>query len=145
MNSEQDNIMMNTMYWWGVPTLFRCKNDNNIQNCDIALVGVPHSTGNGTTERDQHLGPRAVRNVSAGLRRVHLDFGFNPWKEKIIHDLGTTKNTLMLINLLNQINKTSLAIYAGRKAVYKNIYLPSLNFPLPDNKLLKIYKETIYC
>tara|TARA_Y100000590_G_scaffold452602_1_gene596062 strand:+ start:1094 stop:2071 length:978 start_codon:yes stop_codon:yes gene_type:complete len=88
MNSEQDNIMMDTMYWWGVPTLFRCKNDNNIQNCDIGLVGVPHSSGNGTTERDQHLGPRAVRNVSAGLRRVHLDFGFNPWKKKIIHDLG---------------------------------------------------------
>ena len=63
---------------------------------------------------------------------------------KIIHDLGTTKNTLMLINLLNQINKTSLAIYAGRKAVYKNIYLPSLNFPLPDNKLLKIYKDNSY-
>ena len=34
----------------------------------LHLVGVPHShTGNGTTERDQHLGPRAVRNISAML------------------------------------------------------------------------------
>ena len=88
MISDEDKIMMETLYWWGIPTLFRCKNDPDPKNCDIALVGVPHSTGNGTTERDQHLGPRAVRNVSAGLRRVHLDMQINPWEKKIIHDLG---------------------------------------------------------
>ena len=60
MISEEDKIMMETLYWWGIPTLFRCKNDPDPKNCDIALVGVPHSTGNGTTVRDQHLGPRAV-------------------------------------------------------------------------------------
>ena len=58
------------------------------KNCDIALVGVPHSTGNGTTERDQHLGPRAVRNISAMLRRSHFDYKIDPWKENKIHDLG---------------------------------------------------------
>ena len=88
MSNSNDELMMETMYWWGIPTLFRCENRKDISNCDIALVGVPHSTGNGTTERDQHLGPRAVRNVSAGLRRVHLDFNINPWKEKKIFDLG---------------------------------------------------------
>ena len=80
--------MMETLYWWGIPTLFRCKNDPDPKNCDIALVGVPHSTGNGTTERDQHLGPRAVRHISAGLKRVHLEFGIDPWKQNKIHDLG---------------------------------------------------------
>jgi len=88
MLSKEDQVMMETMYWWGIPTLFRCKNDPDPKNCDIALVGVPHSTGNGTTERDQHLGPRAVRHVSAGLRRVHLEFGIDPWKQNKIHDLG---------------------------------------------------------
>jgi guanidinopropionase len=88
MLSKEDQIMMETMYWWGIPTLFRCKNDPDPKNCDIALVGVPHSTGNGTTECDQHLGPRAVRHVSAGLRRVHLDMQINPWEKKIINDLG---------------------------------------------------------
>ena len=88
MSKSNDELMMETMYWWGIPTLFRCKNDPDPKNCDIALVGVPHSTGNGTTERDQHLGPRAVRHVSSGLRRVHLDFNFNPWEKKVIHDLG---------------------------------------------------------
>ncbi len=88
MLESKDNLMMETMYWWGIPTLFRCINDSNPKNCDIALVGVPHSSGNGTTERDQHLGPRAVRHISSGLRRVHFDFGFNPWKLKKINDLG---------------------------------------------------------
>ena len=88
MISDKDKIMMETLYWWGIPTLFRCKNDPNPQNCDIALVGVPHSTGNGTTERDQHLGPRAVRNISAMLRRSHLQYEIDPWKINKIHDLG---------------------------------------------------------
>ena len=82
MPKSNDELMMDTMYWWGIPTLFRCPHKSDPLECDIALVGVPHSTGNGTTERDQHLGPRAVRHVSAGLRRVHLDFNINPWEEK---------------------------------------------------------------
>ena len=88
MSSDEDKIMMETLYWWGIPTLFRCKNDPEPKNCDIALVGVPHSTGNGTTERDQHLGPRAVRNISAMLKRSHFDYKIDPWKENRIHDLG---------------------------------------------------------
>ena len=63
---------------------------------------------------------------------------------KLIKDLNTTKNTVILIKFLNQINKTSLAIYAGRKAVYKNIYLPSLNFPVPNENLLNIYRKNSY-
>ena len=80
--------MMETLYWWGVPTLFRCPNDPDPAHCDIALVGVPHSSGNGTTERDQHLGPRAVRHVSAHNRRMHLNFALDPWTAARIHDLG---------------------------------------------------------
>lgn len=79
--------MMNNLYWWGVPTLFRCPQDD-VATADIALVGVPHSTGNGTTERDQHLGPRAVRNVSALQRRAHGSFGFDPWASVGIVDAG---------------------------------------------------------
>ena len=51
-------------------------------------MGVPHSTGNGTTERDQHLGPRAVRNVSAVARRVHSAFEIDPWTAAKIADIG---------------------------------------------------------
>lgn len=86
--STPEERMMENLYWWGVPTLFRCPHDTDPANADIALVGVPHSSGNGTTERDQHLGPRAVRNVSATARRVHMEFGFDPWVGTRINDLG---------------------------------------------------------
>lgn len=82
------DAMLNGLYWWGIPTLFRCPHEPDPHACDIALVGVPHSTGNGTTERDQHLGPRAVRDVSALGRRVHLDFGIDPWERCRVRDLG---------------------------------------------------------
>ncbi len=87
MAEEHDKSMMENLYWWGVPTLFRCPHEGP-QGKDIALVGVPHSTGNGTTERDQHLGPRAVRNVSAVQRRVHGAFGIDPWVSAKIADVG---------------------------------------------------------
>ena len=70
---------MDGIFWYGIPTLFRAEHDDDPANADIGLVGVPHSTGNGTTQRDQHLGPRAVRNVSAIGRRAHNHFGIDPW------------------------------------------------------------------
>ena len=92
MAQEHDESMMNNLYWWGVPTLFRCPHigvlDERMKEADIALVGVPHSTGNGTTERDQHLGPRSVRHNSAVQRRVHGEFVFDPWSAKTIIDVG---------------------------------------------------------
>ena len=87
MAEEHDRSMMENLYWWGIPTLFRCPN-MPASGQDIALVGVPHSTGNGTTERDQHLGPRALRNVSAIGRRVHSEFKIDPWSIAKIVDVG---------------------------------------------------------
>lgn len=83
-----DRMMMETLYWWGVPTLFRAPYAPDLKDCDIALVGVPHSSGNGSTERDQHLGPRAVRHVSAHNRRYHKHFDFSPWAAARICDVG---------------------------------------------------------
>ncbi|MBC8364184.1 MAG: arginase family protein [Actinobacteria bacterium] len=80
--------MMDGLFWHGIPTLFRCLHDPDPANADIGLIGVPHSTGNGTTQRDQHLGPRAVRDISALGRRVHNDFGLDPWESCRIHDIG---------------------------------------------------------
>lgn len=80
--------MMDTSYWWGIPTFFRCPHDGDPRNCDIALAGVPHASGNASTEREQFMGPRAVRNISANTRRVHMAFGFSPWEAARIHDVG---------------------------------------------------------
>ncbi|MCA0432523.1 MAG: arginase family protein [Proteobacteria bacterium] len=75
-------------YWWGIPTFFRCPWNEDPAACDIALVGVPHSSGNGSTERDQHLGPRAVRHVSGFYRRAHGVHNYAPFEARRIHDLG---------------------------------------------------------
>jgi len=89
MNDRTDQQrIMDGIFWYGIPTLFRCDHDADPANADIGLIGVPHSTGNGTTQRDQHLGPRAVRNVSAIGRRVHGDFGIDPWERCQVNDLG---------------------------------------------------------
>lgn len=79
---------MQPWYWWGIPTFFKCPWNEDPADCDIALIGVPHSAGNGSTERDQHLGPRTIRHVSGRLRRAHQAFGLIPWDELKIHDLG---------------------------------------------------------
>jgi guanidinopropionase len=86
--SQADQMMLNGLYWWDIASLFRCPIERDPTNLDIALVGVPHSTGNGTTERDQHLGPRAVRDVSALARRVHTEFHLDPWSSCRIGDMG---------------------------------------------------------
>jgi len=86
--NESDQMMLEGLYWWDIPSFFRCPIVRNPAEVDIALVGVPHSTGNGTTERDQHLGPRAVRDVSAMSRRVHMAFELDPWEEARICDMG---------------------------------------------------------
>ena len=86
--TDPDMVLLEALYWWGVPTLFRCPYDPDPASCDIALAGVPHSSGNGSTERDQHLGPRAVRHVSAHNRRVHAAFRLSPWDACRIHDVG---------------------------------------------------------
>jgi guanidinopropionase len=96
MPSSED--VMRDLYWWGPPTLFRCPHDPDPVACDIGLVGVPHSSGNGTTWHDQHLGPRAIRDLSMGYRRRHARWGLDPWDALRIHDLGDVFMPNFLVN-----------------------------------------------
>ena len=79
---------MRSVYWWGIPTFFGCPHEPDPAGHDIAFVGVPHSTGNGSTERDQHLGPRAIRNISNNWRPAHVRFGLDPWTVASVVDAG---------------------------------------------------------
>jgi len=40
---QRKKAEMEPWYWWGIPTFFKCPWDERPENCDIALVGVPHS------------------------------------------------------------------------------------------------------
>jgi guanidinopropionase len=86
------------LHWWGMPTLYRCPHDPDPANCDVALVGVPHSAGNGTTWRDQHLGPRSLRDISMSYQRLHLRWEFDPWNACRIRDLGDVPILNTLVN-----------------------------------------------
>lgn len=85
-------------YWWGIPTMFRAPWNPDPSACDVALVGVPHSVGNGSTERDQHLGPRFLRHVSGFYRRAHRKWNFSPWDTCRIHDLGDVPLPEAMVN-----------------------------------------------
>jgi len=95
---EEAKKSMERWYWWGIPTFFRCPWNEDPGACDIALVGVPHSSGNGSTERDQHLGPRAIRHVSALYRRSHGRFAITPWRMCRINDLGDVPLPEAMVN-----------------------------------------------
>jgi guanidinopropionase len=106
--SSDERSFLENLYWWGVPTLFGCPHDEDAGQCDIALVGVPHSSGNGATERDQHLGPRAIRNISGQFRRTHGTFRFSPWEECRIHDLG---DVLLPQAMVNDVSVRDIEAY----------------------------------
>lgn len=95
---ERAKAEMARWYWWGIPTFFRAPWNEDPAASDIALVGVPHSSGNGSTERDQHLGPRAVRHVSALYRRGHGRFGLIPWDVARISDVGDVPLPEAMVN-----------------------------------------------
>jgi len=93
-----EESLLSGAYWWGVPTFFRCELAKEPAEADIGLVGIPHSSGNGTTQRDQHLGPRAVRDVSMGYRRFHREYQMAPWDECRIRDMGDTYMPRCMVN-----------------------------------------------
>ena len=70
--SSDEKTFLKTLYWWGIATMFGCPHNEDVSQCEIGLVGVPHSSGNGATERDQHLGPRAIRNVKYRKYKAYL-------------------------------------------------------------------------
>ena len=79
--TSADELMLQGLYWWDIATFFRCPVERDPRNCDIALVGVPHSTGNGTTERDQHLGPPGgARRCRRWPGACTWSSGSNPWE-----------------------------------------------------------------
>lgn len=103
VDSDDDSLAaakrdMERWYWWGIPTFFRCPWNEDPKASDIAVIGVPHSSGNGSTERDQHLGPRAVRHVSALYRRSHGRFGITPWDMCRINDGGDVPLPEAMVN-----------------------------------------------
>ncbi len=57
-------------------------------------------------------------------------------------DLAKNKKEIhMLSSLLKELKLMSLSIFVGKKAIYKDMYIPSLNYPLPSKNIMDDIKE----
>ena len=59
----------------------------------------------------------------------------------LVSQAKNTKDIIILSKILRDFEKISLSIFVGKKAIYNNIYIPSLNFPLPNINLLNTIKN----
>ncbi len=90
-SSDSQAMVMKYLGWHGPATFFRrpfveLKDASKI---DIGLVGVPFASGN-PVARTTFLAPRAIRDISMGMVRVHRQFRINPFEICRMADLGDT-------------------------------------------------------
>jgi guanidinopropionase len=71
----------------GIPTFFRTPYTQSLAETDIGLIGIPFDGGVTNRSGARH-GPRAVRDQSGLLRRIHGTTGFMPFAQARIRDLG---------------------------------------------------------
>ena len=71
----------------GISTFFRAPYSQSLHDTDIGLIGVPYDGGVTNRSGARH-GPRAVRDQSSLLRRIHGTTGFMPFVQARIRDLG---------------------------------------------------------
>ncbi len=59
----------------------------------------------------------------------------------LVDQAKNTKDILMLSKILKDFNQVSFSIFVGKKAIYNNIYIPSLNFPVPSKELMNLINK----
>jgi len=70
----------------GIPTFFRAPHTESLAETDIGVIGVPYD-GGVTNRTGARHGPRAVRDQSSLLRRLH-PHGIAPFDVARVRDLG---------------------------------------------------------
>src|SRR6478735_4350970 len=70
----------------GIPTFFRAPHTESLAETDIGVIGVPYD-GGVTNRTGARHGPRAVRDQSSLLRRLH-PHGIAPFDTARVRDLG---------------------------------------------------------
>ncbi len=71
----------------GVPTFLRAPYEEELDNVDIALVGVPF-VGGVTNRPGTWHGQRVIRNQSCLTRRMHQSSGISPHDFARVSDVG---------------------------------------------------------
>jgi guanidinopropionase len=78
---------MNEPRYSGIPTFMRAPLATNLNNLDIALVGVPYD-GAVEARSGARQGPRQIRDMSSMMRTIHHVTRINPYKLCRIADVG---------------------------------------------------------
>src|SRR3984885_6789736 len=71
----------------GIPTFFRTPHTESLADVDIGVIGVPYDGGVTNRTGTRH-GPRAVRDQSSLLRRIHPATLLRPFEAARVRDLG---------------------------------------------------------
>ena len=87
--------------------------------------------------KDKELVKALLILLDAKHKRLSRLFAYH-----LVKKATTTKEILMLSALLKKKNNINLSIMVSKRALYKGIYIPSLNFPLPDKKLFEDVKKS---
>jgi len=78
---------MNEPRYCGIPTFMRTPLATNLNNLDIALVGVPYD-GAVEARSGARQGPRQIRDMSSMMRAIHHVTRINPYELCRIADVG---------------------------------------------------------
>jgi len=78
---------MNEPRYCGIPTFMRTPYVTNLNNLDIALVGVPYDGAVEARSGARH-GPRQIRDMSSMMRAIHHITRINPYELCRIADVG---------------------------------------------------------
>jgi guanidinopropionase len=78
---------MNEPRYCGIPTFMRTPHVTNLNNLDIALVGVPYDGAVEARSGARH-GPRQIRDMSSMMRAIHHVTRINPYELCRIGDVG---------------------------------------------------------
>jgi len=78
---------INEPRYCGIPTFMRTPHVTNLNNLDIALVGVPYDGAVEARSGARH-GPRQIRDMSSMMRAIHHVTRINPYELCRIADVG---------------------------------------------------------
>ncbi len=71
----------------GPPTFARLPRRDQVERCDVAVVGVPFDAGV-TYRPGARFGPHAIRHATRLLRDYHPDLGVRPFGDQQVADAG---------------------------------------------------------
>jgi guanidinopropionase len=88
--AEQGNNPMNEPRYCGIPTFMRTPLATDLNDLDIALVGVPYD-GAVEARSGARQGPRQIRDMSSMMRAIHHVTRINPYELCRIADVGDVR------------------------------------------------------